>query len=85
MRSPTVKKDAARKNVIHALNHHDWSRCAVSVRINGLDTPYCYRDIVEVVERAGQRIDTLLVPKVNAPSDLILLSCCFHKSRPLRV
>ena len=67
------EKDAARKNVIHALTHHNWSRCAVSVRINGLDTPYCYRDIVEVVEQAGQRIDTLLIPKVNAPSDLIFV------------
>ena len=55
-------KEQARKNVIHALLHHDWSRCAVSVRINALDTHFCYRDIVDIVEQAGKHLDTLLVP-----------------------
>jgi malyl-CoA/(S)-citramalyl-CoA lyase len=63
-------KEQARKNVIRALNEFDWSRCAVSVRINGLDTHYCYRDIIDVVEQAGDKLDTLLVPKVGKPSDL---------------
>ncbi|MEW8447044.1 MAG: CoA ester lyase [Candidatus Thiodiazotropha sp.] len=63
-------KEQARQNVIHALNHYDWSNCAVSVRINGLDTHFCYRDIVDVVEQAGDKLDTLLVPKVGQPSDL---------------
>ena len=47
-------KEQARENVIAALNDGDWSSCSVSVRINGLDTHWCYRDIVEVVER-GRR------------------------------
>jgi malyl-CoA/(S)-citramalyl-CoA lyase len=63
-------KERARGNVIEALNAHDWSRCAVSVRINGLDTHYCYRDVVEVVERAGAVLDTILIPKVGSPSDV---------------
>jgi malyl-CoA/(S)-citramalyl-CoA lyase len=63
-------KERARENVIEALNAHDWSRCAVSVRINGLDTHYCYRDVVEVVERAGAVLDTILIPKVGSPSDV---------------
>ncbi|MBT2969318.1 MAG: CoA ester lyase [gamma proteobacterium symbiont of Ctena orbiculata] len=63
-------KEQARQNVIHALNHYDWSNCSVSVRINGLDTHFCYRDIVDVVEQAGDKLDTLLVPKVGQPSDL---------------
>ena len=46
-------KEQARENVIAALTGQDWSACSVSVRINGLDTHWCYRDIVEVVERAG--------------------------------
>ena len=73
-RAPPAEKEEARKHVIRALTHHDWSRCAVSVRINGLDTPYCYRDIVEVVEQAGKRIDTLLIPKVNAPADILFVA-----------
>jgi malyl-CoA/(S)-citramalyl-CoA lyase len=63
-------KEQARKNAILALNQFDWSKCSVSVRINGLDTHFCYRDIVEVVEQAGDKLDTLLVPKVGKPSDL---------------
>jgi malyl-CoA/(S)-citramalyl-CoA lyase len=63
-------KERARENVIRALNDHDWSGCAVSVRINGLDTQYCYRDVVEVVERAGDVLDTILIPKVGSPSDV---------------
>ena len=60
-------KEQARENVIAALNEQDWSACSVSVRINGLDTHYCYRDIVEVVERAGDKLDTILIPKVGTP------------------
>jgi malyl-CoA/(S)-citramalyl-CoA lyase len=63
-------KEQARENVITALLGHDWSGCSVSVRINGLDTHWCYRDVVEVMERAGARIDTLLIPKVGSPSDV---------------
>ena len=67
-------KDQSRKNVIEALNDLDWSGCAVSVRINGLDTQYCYRDIVDVVEQAGDKLDTILIPKVGSPSDILFVS-----------
>ena len=63
-------KERARENAISALLELDWSRSAVSVRINGLDTRWCYRDVVEVMERAGDRLDTLLIPKVGSPSDV---------------
>jgi malyl-CoA/(S)-citramalyl-CoA lyase len=63
-------KEQARANVIEALGAHDWSRTAVSVRVNGLDTHWCYRDIVDVVEARGEVLDTVLVPKVGAPSDV---------------
>ena len=42
----------------------------MSVRVNGLDTHWCYRDVVEVVEQAGDMLDTVLVPKVGSPSDV---------------
>jgi malyl-CoA/(S)-citramalyl-CoA lyase len=63
-------KERARANVIDALGVHDWSSVAVSVRINGLDTHWCYRDVVEVVETRGEMLDTVLVPKVGSPSDV---------------
>ena len=62
----------ARKNAIQALNGLDWrgNGKTVSVRINGLDTHYMYRDVVDVVEQAGENLDTILVPKVGVPADL---------------
>jgi malyl-CoA/(S)-citramalyl-CoA lyase len=63
-------KEHARANVIDALLGQDWTGCAVSVRVNGLDTHWCYRDVVEVVEQAGDMLDTVLVPKVGSPSDV---------------
>jgi malyl-CoA/(S)-citramalyl-CoA lyase len=63
-------KEQARANVIEALRAYDWTAGAVSVRINGLDTHWCYRDVVDVVEACGDVLDTVLVPKVGAPSDV---------------
>ena len=63
-------KEQARANVIEALGAHDWSTTAVSVRVNGLDTHWCYRDIVDVVEARGEVLDTVLVPKVGSASDV---------------
>ena len=65
-------KDQARKNIIQALNDLDWKGAGktVSVRINGLDTHYMYRDVVDIMEQAGHKLDTILVPKVGVPADL---------------
>lgn len=46
----------------------------MSIRINGLDTHYCYRDIVEVVEAAGDKLDTILIPKVGRPADILFVA-----------
>lgn len=69
------EKVKARRNVVEALNRIDWRACGktVSVRINGLDTKYMYRDVVDVMEQAGDRLDTLLVPKVGVPADLYVV------------
>jgi len=69
------EKVKARANVIEALNSLDWRGAGktVSVRINGLDTHYMYTDVVEVMEQAGDKVDTLLVPKVGVPADLYMV------------
>jgi citrate lyase subunit beta/citryl-CoA lyase len=68
-------KDQARKQVIAGLLEHDWRERGktISVRVNGIDTQYMYRDVVDVVEQAGHRLDTLLVPKVGTPADVYLV------------
>lgn len=65
-------KEAARRNVIEALGDIDWrgANKTVSVRINGLDTHYMYRDLVDVVEQAGVHLDTVMIPKVGVPGDV---------------
>jgi len=68
-------KEPARKHVVAALLEHDWRGRGktVCVRINGIDTHYMYRDVVDVVEQAGHRLDGVLVPKVGVPADVYLV------------
>ena len=63
-------KAQARKNIIKALNELDWGKKTMSVRINGLDTHYMYRDVVDVVEQAGERLDLIMIPKVGTAADV---------------
>ena len=62
-------KESARKNIIEALNEVDWGTKTMMVRINGLDTGYMYRDVIDIVENCP-RLDVLLVPKVGVPADV---------------
>lgn len=68
-------KVPARANIIQALNDLDWSGAGktVSIRINGIDTHYMYRDVVDVLEQAGQHVDTILIPKVGVPGDVYMV------------
>ena len=75
------EKVQARKNAIQALNDIDWAAKGktVSVRINGLDTHYMYRDVVDVMEQAGDRVHTLLVPKVGVTGDLYMVEAMVNQ------
>jgi citrate lyase beta subunit len=64
------EKGSARGNVVRAINELDWRGRPTMYRMNSLDTPYFYRDVIEVVEGAGGKLATILVPKVEAPRDL---------------
>jgi malyl-CoA/(S)-citramalyl-CoA lyase len=63
-------KEQARKNIIEALNDIDWGSKTMSVRINGLDTHYMYRDVVDVIEQGGDRLDLIMIPKVGTAADV---------------
>ena len=63
-------KPAARRNAVAALKEVDFGDKTVSLRINGLDTHYCYRDVVEVMEEAGERLDLIMIPKVGVAADV---------------
>ncbi|MEP2944314.1 MAG: CoA ester lyase [Hyphomicrobiales bacterium] len=64
------EKEQARKNVIKGLNEIDWGTKSMSVRINGLDTHYMYRDVVDVIEQAGERLDMIMIPKIGTAADV---------------
>ena len=63
-------KEQARKLVIEAIGDIDWGAKTLSVRINGLDTPYWYRDIVDILEQASDRLDMIMIPKVGCAEDI---------------
>ncbi len=70
-------KIQARENAIRALKELNWKEKGktISVRINGLDTHYMYRDLVDVMEQVGDKVDTILVPKVGTKCDVYLVDC----------
>ncbi len=63
-------KAQARRNIIAASHEIDWGNKYLSVRINGLDTPYWYRDVVELLEEGSERIDQIMIPKVGCAADV---------------
>ena len=67
-------KPAARGDVVSALQELDWRGRPTVFRANALDTPYSYRDLIEVVEQAGDSLDAVMIPKVNRPEDLHVVS-----------
>ena len=75
------EKDQARRNAVQALNDIDWAGKGktVSIRINGLDTHYMYRDVVDIMEQAGNKVHTLLVPKVGVTGDLYMVDAMVNQ------
>ena len=67
-------KEEARGNIIQALKEGDWSGKTVVVRVNGVYTKWCHRDVIEIVENAWQFLDCLMIPKVEYASDVQFVS-----------
>ena len=83
-------KPQARKNVVAALNDMDWSGKTVSVRINGLDTHFMYRDVVDVIEQTGETVDLIMIPKVGTAADvyavdMLVTQCEAARGRKKRI
>jgi citrate lyase beta subunit len=64
------EKAGARKKIVQALQELDWRGRPTLYRANALDTPYFYRDLIEVAEEAGDELDAIMLPKVQRPEDL---------------
>jgi citrate lyase beta subunit len=67
---PVSEKDTARQRVVKIFRDADWGARVRAYRINAMDTPWAYRDIIDVIEAVGDRVDVVVVPKVNDPSEI---------------
>tara|TARA_Y100000591_G_C21726101_1_gene641447 strand:+ start:85 stop:1023 length:939 start_codon:yes stop_codon:yes gene_type:complete len=72
-----MDKISARHNVIKALKEINWREKGktISVRINSPDTHYMYRDLIDIVEEVGEKLDTILLPKAGTASDVYMIDC----------
>ena len=68
-----LEKEAARDNVVKAINEQDWGDTVLCVRVNAWDTKWTYRDVIHVVENASERLDELMLPKVQSASEVVAL------------
>jgi len=75
---PLVAKEKARSMVIDSLLSLDWKGRIVTVRINGLDTSFAYRDLLAVSENAGHILDSLVIPKVDHSADIHFADRMLH-------
>jgi citrate lyase beta subunit len=67
---PLEAKETARRQVLTSLQSIDWQTKKITVRINALDSAFAYRDLLEVAEAAGHKLDAVVIPKVNHPGDI---------------
>jgi len=67
---PVEEKDSARAAVVEALRSGDWHGKVRAYRMNDMGTPFAYRDVIDVVEAVGDRVDVIVVPKVNDPAEI---------------
>lgn len=69
-----LEKEAARANVVQALKENEYQAPTKVLRINGVYTKWCYRDLIDVVENAGEMLDCIMIPKVETPSDVVFVA-----------
>src|SRR5437762_3906818 len=65
-----LEKPGARAKVVQAINEFDWGETVLCVRVNAWDTEWTYRDVIEVVEGASERLDELMLPKVQSAAEV---------------
>ncbi len=68
-----LEKEAARQKVVAAIRDQSWDDRVLCVRINAWDTPWTYGDVIEVVSNAGERLDELMLPKVQSAAEVVAL------------
>ncbi|HUD16532.1 MAG TPA: aldolase/citrate lyase family protein, partial [Acidimicrobiales bacterium] len=68
-----LEKEAARAKVADAIKNLPWDDRVLCVRINAWDTEWTYGDVIDVVSNAGERLDELMLPKVQTAAEVVAL------------
>ena len=74
-----AEKPSARGKIIDALNSLDFGNSVRCVRINDIETPWAYKDIIEVVTGAGENLDTIMIPKVKHAHEVKWVDILIHQ------
>jgi citrate lyase subunit beta/citryl-CoA lyase len=68
-----LEKEAARAKVVDAVKNLDWADKVLCVRVNAWDTKWTYGDVIEVVGNAGERLDEIMLPKVQNAAQVVAM------------
>ena len=68
-----LEKEAARAKVVDAVKNLDWGEKVLCVRVNAWDTKWTYGDVIEVVGNAGERLDEIMLPKVQSAAEVVAM------------
>lgn len=76
---PVSEKTEARKFIISALQHLDFGNKIRAVRINDMNTPFAYRDLIDIMEFSGKFVDVLIIPKVESTIHVTTVDCLLNQ------
>ena len=68
-----LEKEGARAKVVDAIKNQDWGDRVLCVRVNAWDTKWTYGDVIDVVGRAGERLEEVMLPKVQSAAEVVAL------------
>ena len=68
-----LEKESARPKVVDAIKNLPWDDRVLCVRVNAWDTEWTYGDVIEVVGNAGERLDEIMLPKVQSAAEIVAL------------
>ena len=68
-----MEKESSRARVVAAVRDQDWGDAIVCVRVNAWDSPWTYGDVIEVVGNAGERLDEVMLPKVQSAAEVVAM------------
>jgi citrate lyase beta subunit len=71
---PLQEKDQARTALVRELRQGGWpAGKTLGLRINDLESPFAYRDLIDVLEEAGSAVQVVIIPKVGSETEVAVV------------